>query len=251
VFKEFKITNLNRTAGTMLSYEISTKYKGAGLPTDTIHYKFNGSAGQSFGAFCAPGIKFELEGEANDYFGKGLSGAKLILYPPKEAKFVAKDNIIVGNVAFYGATAGESYIRGQGGERFCVRNSGAKTVVEGIGDHGCEYMTGGVAVILGETGRNFAAGMSGGVAYVYNPLGTFEAHCNMEMVEFDPLEKEDIDTLKLLIQNHKDYTISDVAAFILEDWNNQLKNFIKVMPTDYKAVLVQRKKQSENKEVLA
>ena len=250
VSKEFKINTLNRSVGTMLSYEISKKYKGAGLPVDTIHYKFNGSAGQSFGTFCAAGIKFELEGEANDYFGKGLSGAKLILYPPKEGKFVAKDNIIVGNVAFYGATSGESYIKGQAGERFCVRNSGAKTVVEGVGDHGCEYMTGGLAIILGETGRNFAAGMSGGVAYVFNPKNTFAGHCNMEMVEFDTIDKEDIDTLKGMIKNHADYTKSEVAEFILKDWDNQLKNFVKVMPTDYKAVLLKRKQQSENKGVL-
>jgi len=250
VFKEFKINNLNRSAGTMLSYEISKKHKGAGLPEDTIHYKFTGSAGQSFGTFGAPGIKFELEGEANDYFGKGLSGAKLILYPSKEAKFSAKDNIIVGNVAFYGATNGEAYIRGQAGERFCVRNSGAKAVVEGVGDHGCEYMTGGIAVILGETGRNFAAGMSGGVAYVYNPNKTFEGHCNMEMIAFDPMEQEDIDTLKKMIQNHFDFTKSDVAENILKNWDSELKNFVKVMPTDYKAVLLKRKQQSENKGVL-
>ncbi len=250
VYKEFKINNLNRSAGTMLSYEVSKKHKGEGLPEDTIHYKFTGSAGQSFGTFCAPGIKFELEGEANDYFGKGLSGAKLILYPSKESKFDAKSNIIVGNTAFYGATNGEAYIRGQAGERFCVRNSGAKAVVEGVGDHGCEYMTGGIAVILGETGRNFAAGMSGGIAYVYNPNKTFEAHCNMEMIAFDPMEQEDIDTLKKLIQNHFDFTKSDVAELILKDWDNQLKNFVKVMPTDYKAVLLKRKQQSENKGVL-
>ena len=250
VYKEFKITNLNRSAGTMLSYEVSKKHKGAGLPEDTIHYKFTGSAGQSFGTFCAPGIKFELEGEANDYFGKGLSGAKLILYPSKEAKFDAKSNIIVGNTAFYGATNGEAYIRGQAGERFCVRNSGAKTIVEGVGDHGCEYMTGGLVIILGETGRNFAAGMSGGVAYVYNPNKTFEGHCNMEMVAFDPLEQEDLDTLKTMIQNHANYTKSDVAELILKDWDNQIKHFVKVMPTDYKAVLLKRKQQSENKGVL-
>ncbi len=250
IYKEFKIVNIDRSAGTMLSYEISKKYKGVGLPVDTIHYKFTGSAGQSFGAFGAAGLKFELEGEANDYFGKGLSGARLILYPSKLSKFDPKENIIVGNVAFYGATSGEAYIRGQGGERFCVRNSGAKAVVEGIGDHGCEYMTGGVAVILGETGRNFAAGMSGGVAYVFNPHKTFEGHCNMEMIGFDPMEKEDTDILKELIKNHFVYTGSDVADLILKDWDNQLKNFVKVMPTDYKAVLQKRKQQTENKGVL-
>ncbi|MCS6824542.1 MAG: glutamate synthase large subunit [Cytophagaceae bacterium] len=245
VYKEFKIKNTDRSTGTMLSYEISTKYKSAGLPADTIHFKFTGSAGQSFGAFAAPGIRFDLEGEANDYFGKGLSGAKLVLYPPKEASFDPKQNIIVGNVAFYGATSGEAYIRGQAGERFCVRNSGVKAVVEGVGDHGCEYMTGGIAVILGETGRNFAAGMSGGIAYVYNPAGTFAANCNMEMVNFDPMEQEDIDTLKQLIKNHYAYTGSDVADFILKDWENQIKHFIKVMPTDYKNVLLKKKQQTE------
>jgi glutamate synthase (NADPH/NADH) large chain len=250
VYKEFPIININRTVGTMLSYEVSTKHKKDGLPLDTVHFKFNGSAGQSFGAFLAPGLKFELEGEANDYFGKGLSGGRLILYPAKNAKFDAKANIIVGNVAFYGATNGDAYIHGVGGERFCVRNSGAKAVVEGVGDHGCEYMTGGIAVVLGETGRNFAAGMSGGVAYIYNPNKTFEGHCNMEMVAFDPMEKEDIDTLRALIENHNTFTGSDVASFILKDWDNQLKHFVKVMPTDYKAVLLKRKQQSENKEVL-
>ena len=238
---EFKITNTDRATGTMLSYEISKKFKGVGLPAGTIHYKFNGSAGQSFGAFGAPGIKFELEGEANDYFGKGLSGGQLILYPPKTARFNANENIIVGNVAFYGATSGEAYIRGQAGERFCVRNSGVKAVVEGVGDHGCEYMTGGVAVILGETGRNFAAGMSGGTAYVFDPNQQFAGRCNMEMVEFDTLEEEDLQELHRLISNHQQFTGSDVAAALLGNWENTIKQFIKVMPTDYKLVLQNRK----------
>ncbi|MGV3503910.1 MAG: glutamate synthase large subunit [Adhaeribacter sp.] len=242
---EFRITNTDRATGTMLSYEISKKFKGVGLPAGTVHYKFNGSAGQSFGAFAAPGIRFELEGEANDYFGKGLSGGQLILYPPKAATFKASENIIAGNVAFYGATAGEAYIRGQAGERFCVRNSGAKAVVEGIGDHGCEYMTGGVAVILGETGRNFAAGMSGGVAYVYNPGLTFPQRCNMEMIEFDEMEAEDYAELKRLIQNHFELTGSAVAEGILGDWDNAIQHFIKVMPSDYKAVLLKRKELKE------
>ncbi|MFN6947223.1 MAG: glutamate synthase large subunit, partial [Cytophagaceae bacterium] len=205
VNKEFKITNIDRSAGTMLSYEISSRYKGQGLPAGTINYKFLGSAGQSFGAFGANGLKMELEGEANDYFGKGLSGATLILYPSAASKFVPSENIIVGNVAFYGATSGDAYIRGQAGERFCVRNSGAKAVVEGVGDHGCEYMTGGVAVILGETGRNFAAGMSGGVAFIYDKSKKFAERCNMEMVGFDPLENEDVELLKDLIKNHFKY----------------------------------------------
>ncbi|MGV3639322.1 MAG: glutamate synthase large subunit [Adhaeribacter sp.] len=242
---DFRITNTDRATGTMLSYEISKKFKGVGLPAGTIHYKFTGSAGQSFGAFAAPGIRFELEGEANDYFGKGLSGGQLILYPPKAATFKASENIIAGNVAFYGATAGEAYIRGQAGERFCVRNSGAKAVVEGIGDHGCEYMTGGVAVILGETGRNFAAGMSGGVAYVYNPGLTFPQRCNMEMIEFDEMDLEDYAELKRLIQNHFDLTGSAVAEGILGDWDNAIQHFIKVMPSDYKAVLLKRKELKE------
>jgi glutamate synthase (NADPH/NADH) large chain len=186
---QFNIINTDRTVGALLSYEISGKYKGAGLPEDTIQYKFVGSAGQSFGAFGAPGIKFELEGEANDYFGKGLSGGKLIVYPSAKGTFKPSENIIIGNVAFYGATNGEAYIRGMAGERFCVRNSGAKAVVEGVGDHGCEYMTGGLAIILGKTGRNFAAGMSGGVAYVYDTENTFPKNVNKEMVEL-----EDVDT---------------------------------------------------------
>lgn len=238
---EFRITNTDRATGTMLSYEISKKYKGVGLPAGTIHYKFTGSAGQSFGAFGAPGIKFELEGEANDYFGKGLSGAQLILYPPKTARFKANENIIAGNVAFYGATSGEAYIRGQAGERFCVRNSGVKAVVEGVGDHGCEYMTGGIAVILGDTGRNFAAGMSGGVAYVFDPNRQFAGRCNMEMVEFDVMEEEDLQELHRLISNHQQFTGSEVAAALLGNWENTVKQFIKVMPSDYKAVLQNRK----------
>ena len=240
---EYAITNIDRTCGTLLSYEISTRHKGQGLPEDTIHYKFNGSAGQSFGAFGAPGLKFELEGEANDYFGKGLSGAKLILYPSKQAKFNPSENIIVGNVCFYGATAGEAYINGQAGERFCVRNSGATAVVEGVGDHGCEYMTGGVALILGDTGRNFAAGMSGGVAYIYDQSKKFPANCNMEMVELETLESEDAVLLKKLIENHLKYTNSAVAKSILDNWTKASQDFIKVMPTDYKAVLLSRKQQ--------
>ena len=243
---EYRITNTDRATGTMLSYEISSKYKGVGLPVGTLHFKFKGSAGQSFGAFAAPGIQFELEGEANDYFGKGLSGGHLALYPPKTATYPASENIIAGNVALYGATAGEAYIRGQAGERFAVRNSGAKTVVEGVGDHGCEYMTGGIVVVLGETGRNFAAGMSGGMAFVYNPASTFAERCNREMVEFDELDTEDVIELKRLIQNHFDKTESAVAEGILGDWENALQHFIKVMPSDYKLVL---QKQKELKRV--
>jgi glutamate synthase (NADPH/NADH) large chain len=238
---EFTVSNTDRATGTLLSNEISKIYKGIGLPDDTISYKFKGSAGQSFGAFSAAGLKFELEGEANDYFGKGLSGAHLILYPSKKAKFDPSKNIIMGNVAFYGATSGEAYIRGMAGERFCVRNSGAKAVVEGVGDHGCEYMTGGVAIILGETGRNFAAGMSGGVAYVYDTTGKFPARCNMEMIDFESLDAEDTSILKTLINNHFQFTESDVAKYILDNWTKALKDFVKVMPRDYRAVLTARK----------
>lgn len=248
---EFEINNLNRSVGNVLSNELTKIYKGAGLPDDTIHFKFKGTAGQSLGAFNNSGITLELEGDANDYCGKGLSGAKIIIYPDKTAKFDPTKNIVLGNVALYGATSGELYARGMGGERFCVRNSGATAVVEGVGDHGCEYMTGGAAVILGETGRNFAAGMSGGVAYVYDITKSFAEKCNMEMIGFDTLEEEDKDLLKKLITNHKNYTDSSIAASILADFDNQLKNFIKVMPRDYKAVLLKRKQKAlEEKEVI-
>jgi glutamate synthase (NADPH/NADH) large chain len=233
----FEIKNTDRTAGTILSNEISRKYLSAGLPDDTIHFKFRGSAGQSFAAFNTKGVTMELEGEANDYFGKGLSGARLVLYPDHKATFRAEDNIIVGNVAFYGATSGEAYIRGRAGERFCVRNSGAQAVVEGVGDHGCEYMTGGKVVILGKTGRNFAAGMSGGVAYIYDLEDDFKLHCNTEMVDLDPLDEEDARTLQTLINRHQMFTQSAVADFLLKDWDNQLKHFVKVFPKEFKRVL--------------
>jgi glutamate synthase (NADPH/NADH) large chain len=238
----FNIKNTDRTAGTIVSNEITKVYKAAGLPNGTIHYKFTGTAGQSFGAFNTKGLTLELEGDANDYFGKGLSGAQLIVYPDKKAGFVAENNIIIGNTAFYGATSGEAYIRGKAGERFAVRNSGATVVTEGVGDHGCEYMTGGTAVILGSTGRNFAAGMSGGIAFVYNVQGDFDVLCNKEMVDLDPVADEDISSLKQLIQNHFNYTDSAVAKFILADFDNQLKHFIKVFPRDYKKALQQAKK---------
>ncbi len=237
----FDIKNINRTTGTILSNEISKKYKSAGLPDDTIHFKFTGTAGQSFGAFNTKGVTLELEGDANDYFGKGLSGARLVVYPSAKATFVPEDNIIIGNVAFYGATSGEAYIRGMAGERFAVRNSGATAVVEGVGDHGCEYMTGGKVVILGNTGRNFAAGMSGGIAYVYDVKGNFASLCNTEMVDLDPTGEDDKEELFLLISNHFDCTNSSVAKFVMDDFDNQLKNFIKVFPKDYKKVLLKRK----------
>jgi len=241
---QFNIINTDRTVGALLSYEISCKYKGKGLPEDTIQYKFIGSAGQSFGAFGAHGIKFELEGEANDYFGKGLSGGKLIVYPSSKATFKPSENIIIGNVAFYGATSGESYIRGMAGERFCVRNSGVKAVVEGVGDHGCEYMTGGLAIILGKTGRNFAAGMSGGVAYVYDMENAFPKNVNKEMVELEDLDADDLMVLKHHIERHLKYTDSDVAKNILDNWEVTSKFFVKVMPTDYKKVLLERKNKA-------
>ncbi len=243
----FPIKNTDRTAGTILSNEITKKYKAEGLPEDTIHFNFTGTAGQSFGAFNTKGVTLELEGDANDYFGKGLSGAKLIVYPSKQASFVPEENILIGNVAFYGATAGEAYIRGKAGERFAVRNSGASVVVEGVGDHGCEYMTGGTVVILGATGRNFAAGMSGGIAYVYDVKGRFEQLCNKEMVDLDPLSQEDAQILHDLITKHYAYTESTVAKFVLGDFENQLKNFIKVFPIDYKKVLTEKSVKSKVK----
>jgi glutamate synthase (NADPH/NADH) large chain len=236
----FDVININRSVGAMLSNEISKVYGSKGLPEGTIDVKMRGSAGQSFGAFGAKGLRFELEGEANDYFGKG-SGAQLIIYPDRTANFIPEEQIIIGNVAFYGATSGEAYIRGQAGERFCVRNSGVKAVVEGVGDHGCEYMTGGVAVVLGKTGRNFAAGMSGGVALVYDKEKRFADYCNMELVDFDTFDLEDLELLQRLISNHYDFTGSTVARAILDDWQTAQKRFVKVMPRDYKRVLEERK----------
>jgi glutamate synthase (NADPH/NADH) large chain len=237
----FDVININRSVGAMLSNEISKVYGSKGLPEGTIDVKMRGSAGQSFGAFGAKGLRFELEGEANDYFGKGLSGAQLIIYPDRTANFIPEEQIIIGNVAFYGATSGDAYIRGQAGERFCVRNSGVKAVVEGVGDHGCEYMTGGVAVVLGQTGRNFAAGMSGGVAFVYDKEKRFADYCNMELVDFDTFDLEDLELLQRLISNHYDFTGSTVARAILDDWQTAQKRFVKVMPRDYKRVLEERK----------
>jgi glutamate synthase (NADPH/NADH) large chain len=240
----FPIKNTDRTTGTIVSNEITKVYKATGLPEDTIHFKFQGTAGQSFGAFNTKGVTLELEGDANDYFGKGLSGAQLIVYPDKKATFVPEENIIIGNVALYGATSGAAFIRGKAGERFAVRNSGAKMVVEGVGDHGCEYMTGGIAVILGATGRNFAAGMSGGIAYIYNVQNNFETMCNMEMVDLDPVAGDDIPVLQDLIQQHYNKTGSSVAKFILADFENQLKQFIKVFPRDYKKALQLQKQKA-------
>jgi glutamate synthase domain-containing protein 2/glutamate synthase domain-containing protein 1/glutamate synthase domain-containing protein 3 len=244
---EQRIRNVNRTVGTMLSYRVSQKYGEAGLPEDTIVIRAKGSCGQSFAAFGAHGITFEVEGDANDYFGKGLSGAKLIIYPPKASTFAPEENILIGNVAFYGAIRGEAYIRGLAGERFAVRNSGVKAVVEGVGDHGCEYMTGGIVVVLGRTGRNFAAGMSGGIAYVLDEQGDFAEHrCNKEMVGLETLEDaEEIAHVRLLVENHLRYTGSAVAQRVLDRWTSLLPKFVKVMPTDYKKALEKMAKENQ------
>ena len=261
------VHNYNRTVGAMLSGRVAEKYGHAGLPEDTIHIKAKGTAGQSFGAWVAKGVTLELAGEGNDYVGKGLSGGKLIIYPPAESKIgKAEENIIVGNTVLYGAISGECYFRGVGGERFAVRNSGATAVVEGVGDHGCEYMTGGVVVVLGSTGRNFAAGMSGGIAYVLDENGSFESFCNMAQVELEPVEAEDIALeelahqggdlethgrvdvshdmsrfdearLKQLLENQLLYTGSEVAKKILDNWQEYLPRFVKVMPVEYRRAL--------------
>ncbi len=237
----FEIQSTDRSVGTILSNEISKKYKGEGLSEGSIDFKFKGSAGQSFAAFAAKGIKFSIEGEANDYFGKGLSGAQISVFPNANSKFIAAENQIIGNVAFYGATSGKAFIAGLAGERFAVRNSGVKTVVEGVGDHGCEYMTGGTVVILGEIGRNFAAGMSGGEAYIYGSDAKQLARVNPEMVDVDPLDGEDETNLKSLIQSHVKATNSVKGKYILDNWPSELSKFIKVMPRDYKAVLLKKK----------
>jgi glutamate synthase domain-containing protein 2/glutamate synthase domain-containing protein 1/glutamate synthase domain-containing protein 3 len=239
---ELPIENVNRTVGTTLSGMIAKKYGFTGLPDETIHFKFNGNAGQSFGCFLAKGVTLELEGDANDYLGKGLSGGRIVVYPPKNSTFKAEDNIIAGNVICYGGISGEVYLRGVVGERFCVRNSGVNAVVEGVGDHGCEYMTGGRVVVLGKTGRNFAAGMSGGIAYVYDDDGQFAKKCNTEIVELEkPDTDEDKQTLRQLLENHHKFTDSPLAKAVLDDFEKELRWFVKVMPTDYRRVLEQRK----------
>ena len=209
------------------------------LPDDTIHVKLTGSAGQSFGAFLAKGVTLELEGDANDYVGKGLSGGRVIVYPPKDCTFVPAENILVGNVVLYGATSGQAFFRGRAAERFAVRNSGASAVIEGVGDHGCEYMTGGRVVILGPTGRNFAAGMSGGIAYVWDPKGEFPANCNRDMVELQSLENDEseISQVRSLIAQHQETTDSQVAARLLDRWADAVPEFVKVMPLDYQRAL--------------
>ena len=239
---ELPIVNTDRTVGTILSNELAKAHGVELLPEDTVKIKFTGSAGQSLGAFLAQGVSIELEGDANDYVGKGLSGGKLTIYPPKVSTFNSEENILVGNVCLYGATGGKAFFRGVAAERFCVRNSGAQAVIEGVGDHGCEYMTGGRAVILGNTGRNFAAGMSGGVAYIWDPNGEFAPKCNMEMVELEKVEEaEDVAELQALIEEHAERTGSAVAKEVLDNWSGTLGQFVKVMPTDYKRVLLERK----------
>jgi glutamate synthase (ferredoxin) len=235
---EYPITNINRTTGAVISNEISKIHGANGLPQNTLTLNFTGSAGQSFGAFATKGLTLKVEGNTNDYFGKGLSGAVLSVKKPEKATFKSNENIIIGNVALYGAIDGEAYINGIGGERFCVRNSGAKAVIEGVGDHGCEYMTGGTAVILGNIGRNFAAGMSGGVAYIFDPANKIDSNnFNMEMIGLEEPNQKDSTELKELIMNHYNYTKSDVAKEILEAWDINIKKFIKVMPVEYKKAL--------------
>ncbi|HLN23813.1 MAG TPA: glutamate synthase-related protein, partial [Patescibacteria group bacterium] len=266
VLIDLGVRNVDRTVGAMLSGEVAKRYGHAGLPEDTISIRLLGTAGQSFGAFLAKGVSLELTGEGNDYVGKGLSGGRIVIMPPAKSKLVAEDNIIVGNTVLYGAVDGECYFRGVGGERFAVRNSGATAVVEGVGDHGCEYMTGGIVVVIGQTGRNFAAGMSGGIAYVLDEKGDFARRCNLSMVELEPviaeenapeaqdwsggeleghglvdisgdMTRHDATRLRLLIENHRRYTNSARAHDILLNWEYYMPKFVKVMPVDYRKAL--------------
>ncbi len=247
VAAEFAIKNTDRATGTLLSNEITKLYKSDGLPHDTINYQFYGAAGQSFGAFATKGLTLKVEGDANDYFGKGLSGAKLIICPPANAGFKPESNSIVGNVVMYGATSGEVYIYGRAGERFAVRNSGATVVVEGIGDHGCEYMTGGRVVVLGKIGRNFGAGMSGGIAYVYDVYKDFAERCNPEMIDLEECNEADREELFGMLQKYYDYTGSTTANFILKDFDNQIASFIKVFPKEYKKALLKQQEAGKVK----
>ena len=249
---EMPIRNSNRTVGTMLSYHVAKRYGEEGLPEDTIQISFKGSVGQSFAAFLVKGITMYVEGDANDYFCKGLSGGKVIIRPPAESTFVPEENILVGNVVLYGATGGKVFIRGVAGERFAVRNSGAEAVVEGVGDHGCEYMTQGRVVVLGPAGRNFAAGMSGGEAYVLDELGRFRDLCNMGMVDLeDVVEEEDKAALRRMIEDHLRYTGSANAARVLRTWDKMLPRFVKVMPKDYKRILEERERRQVEAPVAA
>ena len=271
---EVRVRNSHRTVGAMLSGEIAKRHGHAGLPDDTIHIRARGTGGQSFGAFLARGVSIELEGDSNDYVGKGLSGGRLAIYPSRASRLVPEENILIGNTVLYGAIAGECYFRGVAGERFAVRNSGAIAVVEGVGDHGCEYMTGGVAVVLGRTGRNFAAGMSGGIAYVYDEHGDFEVRCNPSMVELGPIRREgggavpgteaagradyhpdmtrfDEPRLRGLVERHLHYTGSEVARRTLDDWENRVERFVKVMPVDYRRALEEMRREEESGLALA
>jgi glutamate synthase (NADPH) large chain len=237
------IRNVHRTVGAMLSGEIARRYGSAGLPADTIHCRFQGSAGQSFGAFLASGVTLELEGDANDYVGKGLSGGRLIVYPPRNSTFLPEENILIGNVALYGATDGEAYFNGVAGERFAVRNSGATAVVEGTGDHGCEYMTRGAVVVLGKVGRNFAAGMSGGFAYLLDEAGDFaDKRCNLSSVDLVPLG-EDEEMVRGVIEKHVATTGSPRGQWVLENWSQMLPKFVKVYPRDLRALMVAAPKE--------
>jgi glutamate synthase domain-containing protein 3 len=249
VMIELPVENLHRTVGTMLSHQISVKHGEAGLPEDTIHVKLRGHGGQSLGFCLAGGVYLEVEGDSNDYVGKGLSGGKIAVYPDRECMakgFQADQNVIVGNVCLYGATKGVAYFRGMAGERFAVRNSGATTVVEGVGDHGCEYMTGGRVVILGSTGRNFAAGMSGGIAYIYDPANEFPPKCNMGMVGLEKVDTaEEQELLRGYIHGHLAHTQSPVAQGILDTWDEAVTKFVKVMPSDFKRVLRQQSEEND------
>jgi glutamate synthase domain-containing protein 3 len=246
---EFKlpIRNVHRTVGAMLSGEIARKYGSAGLPDDTIKFRFTGSAGQSFGAFLAKGVSLELEGDANDYVGKGLSGGRLVVYPPRNSTFVPEENILIGNVVLYGATSGEAFFNGMAGERFAVRNSGASAVVEGLGDHGCEYMTNGLVIVLGKVGRNFAAGMSGGIAFVLDESGQFTGfRCNKASVDLEQVfDPEDQHLLRAWINRHFEATDSPRAKWVLENWGAMLPKFVKVYPHEFKRVMKKKKAQSE------
>ncbi|MEI8175786.1 MAG: glutamate synthase-related protein, partial [Candidatus Omnitrophota bacterium] len=239
---DLAIRNTNRTTGAMLSGEVCRVYGENGLPENTIRAKFKGVAGQSFGAFLAKGITFELEGMANDYVGKGISGGRIIIYPDKKSVYRPEENIIIGNTTFYGAIQGEAYIRGVAGERFCIRNSGLNAVVEGLGDHGCEYMTGGRIVVLGPIGRNFGAGMSGGIAYIHTPGDTIKSRLNMDMIELSPLTKNDLETIKNLLVNHYRCTQSPLAKKLTDDFTTAARQFVKILPLEYKRILAEQEK---------
>ena len=247
--RELPICNVDRTVGTLLSHQVAKKYGNKGLPDDTISLSFRGCAGQSFGAFRARGVTMTRTGEANDYLGKGLSGGRIIVKTPENATFTPSENTIAGNVLLYGATSGEAFINGRAGERFAIRNSGAIAIVEGVGDHCCEYMTGGRVVVLGPTGINFGAGMSGGIAYVYDKRHRFDSYCNLDMVDLDPVTiPEDIEELRELIKKHIKYTRSEKAKMILDQWEESLPKFVKVFPMEYRRVLGQMMKEDEEVE---